>query len=159
MSDWQKVTHKKTKNPNSVPDPDAQQPEYYSESNTVIFRKNKPVTTTVTRTTQPNYKSNINNSQYHKIINSTSADKHKTVSAEVARMLNKTLVAKKWSQDDLVAKVGGKAGVNKKDVQSIASGIAINNDAKLTAIENALNMHLRGKFSGTPMRKEKEKKK
>lgn len=152
MSEWQTVT-KKTKNPNSKPNPDAYQPAYHTENDSVVFRKNKPATATVLKSSQPNKGGNMSGSKFHKIDNSTSSDTIKKVSLSTAQLLNKALVEKKWSQKDLVTNVGGRAGVNAQDVHKIARGDAIANDAKLTAIERALNMHLRGKLAGEPIRK------
>jgi ribosome-binding protein aMBF1 (putative translation factor) len=157
MSEWQTVT-KKTKNPNSKPDPDAYQPAYQTENDTVVFHKNKPATTTVLKSSAPNKGGNMSGSKFHKIDNSTSSDTIKKVSLSTAQLLNKALVEKKWSQKDLVANVGGRAGVNAQDIQKIARGEAIANDAKLTAIENTINMRLRGKLAGEPIRKVKNQK-
>ena len=155
MSEWTTVEYKKPKGPNQKKaDPSVEQPKYYADEDVVVFRKNKPGTSTVINNTKPNTGgNNISNAKFHKLDNSTSAEAIKKVSLSTAQLLNKALVDKKWTQKDLVANIGGRAGVNMQDVQKIARGEAIANDAKLTAIENTLNVRLRGKFAGEPIRK------
>lgn len=156
--EWNTITYKKPKSENSKPDPDAEQFSYQSENDTVVFHKNKPITTTVLNTSQPNTAKPGSNSAFHKIDQSTTGGTIKKVSLSTAQLLNKALVAKKWKQKDLVAHIGGRAGVNLQDVQQIAQGKAIANDAKLSAIEKGLNIHLRGKLAGQQIAKPKTKK-
>lgn len=154
--DWTTITKKDKKPPSErKTDQEVVHDNYYTDSDTVVFKKKVVHTKQVINATNTNSMNSLGTNHYYnsklkQLDENTGGGGHKKVSLSVSQLLQKALVAKKWSQKDLVKNVGGRAGVNAQDVQKIARGEAMQNDAKLTAIEKALNMRLRGKNAGEP---------
>ena len=116
---------------------------------TILTKKNQPKQTekVLSNYTNQNVQSHADTK---KLDENHDGGKHKTISLSIGQLLQDKLRELKMSHKDLFTKVGGKAGVNAYDIQQICKGEAIANEAKLVAIEKALNYRLRGKYVGQP---------
>jgi len=81
--------------------------------------------------------------------------KPKTVSREVGSLISKTRNEQKLNQKALGDKC--KPAISAKIIADIEKGDAVYNDQHINAIENALNIRLRGENLGEPKRKPKGK--
>lgn len=131
--------------------------EYVSEWDkvTILTKSNASrVVGTKPRTTKPNtYQGDTN---FRKLDEADSADALPKVDMSIGSLLQRVRAEQKLSQSQLVTKIGGRAKVTLRDIQDIEKGVAFQNNAKVAAIENSLNIHLRGKKVGQPMRPPKK---
>jgi ribosome-binding protein aMBF1 (putative translation factor) len=156
-NEWVTVSHNKPKTdkPKKEYDPEPVETSQY-DSDTIVLRKRQPkiTKTPVAKISRPNA-TIVSDINMRKLDENDSGGAHKMVDRSVSQLLQKELVSRGWNYDKLVKEVGGRAGINKQDIQNIVKGVAIQNNSKLVAIEKTLNIHLRGKKAGEPFAQQK----
>jgi putative transcription factor len=160
MSDskeWVTVSHNKsnTNKPKHEYVPEQENTSKYEPGTIVLHKrqtKNNGPKTVNTTYSNTNTTTGIN---MRKLDENDSGGTHKKVDKSIGQLLQQALVSRGWNYERLVKEVGGRACVNKQDVQNIVKGEAIQNNSKLVAIEKTLNVHLRGKKAGEPFTQKK----
>jgi ribosome-binding protein aMBF1 (putative translation factor) len=153
---WVTVSHNKNKNKTKPTTPTQESvsiPANEWEQVTVLKKRNveRPTKSQPTKITKPNttYHTNIDS---RKLDNSDSGGSLPTVNLSLGQLVQQERARQKLTQAQLVAKIGGKGKVTLSDLQQIEKGTAIKNEAKLSAIEYALNYRIRGKLAGQPLK-------
>lgn len=165
-SGWTKVNSRKSKPKSKVPNSSVLSGNDSSKSSedtgyvnpwdkvTVIHgRGGRPTAPPPTKQRYGRPNTTSSNFNATKLDKADTPDALPTVGLSMGQLIQQYRNQQNLSQGDLLKKIGGRGGVTLSDIQNIEKGVAISNNNKIMAIENALNVHVRGKLIGKPKRR------